>query len=40
MFDFRDLQCFMTIVEQRGFGRAAVALRMTQPALSRRIAAS
>jgi len=39
MFEFRDLQCFMTIVEYRGFGRAAVALGMTQPALSRRIGA-
>jgi DNA-binding transcriptional LysR family regulator len=39
MFDFRDLECFMTVIEHRGFGRGAAALGMTQPALTRRIAA-
>src|SRR6202165_1745740 len=39
MFELRDLECFMEIVEHRSFGRAAAALGMTQPALSRRIAA-
>jgi DNA-binding transcriptional LysR family regulator len=38
LFDLRDLACFMEIVERRSFGRAAEALGMTQPALSRRIA--
>jgi DNA-binding transcriptional LysR family regulator len=38
MFELRDLECFMEIVEHRSFGRAATALGMTQPALSRRIA--
>jgi len=38
MFELRDLECFMEIVEHRSFGRAAAALGMTQPALSRRIA--
>jgi DNA-binding transcriptional LysR family regulator len=39
MFELRDLECFMEIVEHRSFGRAAAALGMTQPALSRRIGA-
>jgi DNA-binding transcriptional LysR family regulator len=38
MFELRDLECFMGIVEHRSFGRAADALGMTQPGLSRRIA--
>lgn len=38
-FELRDLECFMEIVEHRSFGRAATACGMTQPALSRRIAA-
>ncbi|HEX3550912.1 MAG TPA: LysR substrate-binding domain-containing protein [Candidatus Elarobacter sp.] len=37
-FDLRDLERFMAIVEHRSFGRAAEALGMTQPALSRHIA--
>jgi len=39
VLNLRDLECFMAIVEQRNFGRAAPFLGMTQPALSRRIAA-
>lgn len=39
MFELRDLERFMAIVEHQNFGRAASALGMTQPALSRRIAA-
>lgn len=39
MFELRDLARFIAIVEHGTFGRAASALRMTQPALSRRIAA-
>jgi DNA-binding transcriptional LysR family regulator len=38
VFELRDLECFLGIVEHRNFGRAAAALGMTQPALSRRIA--
>ena len=37
-FELRDLECFLGVVEHRSFGRAAAALGMTQPALSRRIA--
>jgi DNA-binding transcriptional LysR family regulator len=37
MFELRDLERFMTVVEHRNFGRAAIALGMTQPQLSRRI---
>ncbi len=39
LFDLHDLERFMAIVEQRNFGRAAKALRTTQPSLSRAIAA-
>jgi DNA-binding transcriptional LysR family regulator len=38
MYELRDLERFMAIVAHRNFGRAARALGMTQPALSRRIA--
>jgi DNA-binding transcriptional LysR family regulator len=38
MFELRDLECFMEIVEHRNFGRAADALGIAQPVLSRRIA--
>ena len=38
LFELRDLERFMAIVEHRTFGRAARVLGMTQPALSRRIA--
>jgi DNA-binding transcriptional LysR family regulator len=38
MFELRDLECFMEIVEHRNFGRAAGALGIAQPVLSRRIA--
>jgi DNA-binding transcriptional LysR family regulator len=36
--DLRDAECFLAIVEHRNFGRAAAALGMAQPSLSRRIA--
>jgi DNA-binding transcriptional LysR family regulator len=36
-FELRDLERFIAIVEHRNFGRAAVALGIAQPALSRRI---
>lgn len=39
MFELRDLECFAAIVEQGSFRGAAAARGMTQPALSRRIAA-
>jgi DNA-binding transcriptional LysR family regulator len=38
-FELRDLECFMAIVEHRNFGRAAAAVGIAQPALSRRIGA-
>jgi LysR family transcriptional regulator, nitrogen assimilation regulatory protein len=37
--DSESLRCFMRIVEQGSFGRAAQVLNLTQPTLSRRIAA-
>jgi DNA-binding transcriptional LysR family regulator len=37
-FELRDLECFLRVVEHRSFGRAAAALGITQPAVSRRIA--
>ncbi|MFJ9371251.1 LysR family transcriptional regulator [Nocardia sp. NPDC101769] len=36
--DLRLVRCFTTVVEHRHFGRAAEALHLTQPALSRQIA--
>jgi DNA-binding transcriptional LysR family regulator len=39
MFELRDLEQFIALVEHRNFGRAATALGMTQPQLSRRIGA-
>lgn len=36
-FDLNDLQAFRAVVENGSFGRAAEAVRITQPALSRRI---
>lgn len=39
MFELRDLERFIAIVEHGTFGRAASALRTTQPSLSRQIAA-
>jgi DNA-binding transcriptional LysR family regulator len=39
VFELRDLECFTAIVEQGSFRGAAAARGMTQPALSRRIAA-
>lgn len=39
VFELRDIERFIAIVRHRNFGRAAAALKMTQPALSRRIAA-
>jgi DNA-binding transcriptional LysR family regulator len=39
MFELRDLECFLTIVEQKSFHRAAKVLHSAQPPLSRRIAA-
>jgi DNA-binding transcriptional LysR family regulator len=38
MFELRDLECFLAIVEQKTFHRAARALSLAQPSLSRRIA--
>ena len=38
MFELRDLERFVAIVEYRNFGRAAVALGIAQPVLSRAIA--
>jgi DNA-binding transcriptional LysR family regulator len=38
IFELHDLACFMAIVEHRNFGRAAAALGIAQPALSRRVA--
>jgi DNA-binding transcriptional LysR family regulator len=39
VFELRDLEQFTALVEHRNFGRAAAALGMTQPQLSRRIGA-
>ena len=39
MFELRDLEQFMVLVEHRNFGRAAAAVGTTQPQLSRRIGA-
>ena len=39
VFELRDLEQFIALVEHRNFGRAAAALGMTQPQLSRRIGA-
>jgi DNA-binding transcriptional LysR family regulator len=39
MFELRDLECFLAIVEHKTFHRAAKACGLAQPALSRRIAA-
>ena len=39
MFELRDLECFLAIVEQKSFHGAAKRLNMAQPPLSRRIAA-
>lgn len=38
LFDLNDLQAMVAVVEQGGFRAAAVALNISQPALSRRIA--
>lgn len=38
MFELRDLECFLAIVEHKTFHRAAKVLNMAQPPLSRRIA--
>ena len=39
MFELRDLECFLAIADHGTFSRAAEALRLSQPSLSRRIAA-
>jgi DNA-binding transcriptional LysR family regulator len=39
MFELRDLECFLAIVEHKTFHRAAKACGIAQPPLSRRIAA-
>lgn len=36
-FDLNDLQAFRAVVEQGSFRKAADAVRISQPALSRRI---
>lgn len=35
--DIRELRCFTEVVRLNGFGRAAEALHLTQPAVSRNI---
>ena len=37
MFEIRQLQCFITVVEELNFRRAATRMHMTQPPLSRQI---
>ena len=37
MFSLEQLQCFIAVVDERHFGRAAARLLMTQPALSRQV---
>ena len=37
MFHFRDLQCFVTVYEQRSFSRAGAVLDMVQSQVSARI---
>jgi DNA-binding transcriptional LysR family regulator len=39
MFELRDLECFLAVVEHKTFHRAAKACGVAQPPLSRRIAA-
>ena len=36
-FDLQELNCLMTVANEHSFTRAAAALHMTQPALSRKI---
>ena len=37
IFDLQDLACLLAVVDERSFTRAAASLRITQPALSRKI---
>lgn len=39
-FDLNDLQAFRAVVEQGSFRKAADTVRLSQPALSRRIESS